>query len=237
MRLEHIPLIIGAIVALIGLGFIADASMAASAPVTPERRRRTRTEPSRAGEAVVGVGTLCMAAALFGRDTWRYGTVVVLIGSALLLLGAILNRAFLKEALMFRGAARRAVGGSAAGAGKTGRPARVASKPPSGKPAPSLRAPATAPSRPPAAPVAIRGTAATGSAPATPVRHPTPPLASPAYRPPEVAAPRPASPPATPPAAAASPPARPRPADPAPPASPPPSPGSKERRKTRRGKK
>lgn len=211
MRLEHIPLIIGAIVALIGLGFIADASMAASAPVTPERRRRTRAEPSRAGEAVVGVGTLCMAAALFGRDTWRYGTVVVLIGSALLLLGAILNRVFLKETLMFRGAARRADGGSAAGARKPGRPAKVASKP-----APPARV---------------------ASQPALPVRHPTPPLASPAYRPPEAAAPGPTSPPATPPAAAGSPPARPRPSDPAPPASPPPSPGSKERRKTRRGKK
>ena len=112
MRLEHIPIILGVIVALIGLGFIADASMAAAAPPHEERRRRTRAEPSRAGEAVVGLGTLCMAAALLGRDTWRYGTVAVLVGAGLLLIGVILNRAFLKEALLFRGPARRAEEGA-----------------------------------------------------------------------------------------------------------------------------
>jgi hypothetical protein len=52
-----------------------------------------------------------MAAALVGRDTWRWGTVSVLAGSALLIIGAIMNRQYLKEALLFRGAARRAQGG------------------------------------------------------------------------------------------------------------------------------
>jgi hypothetical protein len=107
MRLEHIPLIIGAIVALIGLGLIADGLMADTAMPTTERRRRMRTERNRPGQAIVGLGILCMAAALVGRDTWRYGTVAVLAGAVLSLIGVVLNRAFLKEALLFRGPARR----------------------------------------------------------------------------------------------------------------------------------
>lgn len=51
-----------------------------------------------------------MAAALIGRDTWRWGTVSVLAGSSLLIIGAIMNRKYLKEVLLFRGAARRGVG-------------------------------------------------------------------------------------------------------------------------------
>src|SRR5688500_5158007 len=171
MRLEHIPLIIGAIVALIGLGFIADASMAAAAPVTPERRRRIRAEPSRTGEAIVGIGTLCMAAALFGRDTWRYGTVAVLTGSVLLLIGVILNRAFLKEALLFRGPARRSEEGvSSPHQGKGGAAGMHR------RHAPSQPNRADAVPSPPATPTAGSGAA---------TRHPTPPLASRAYRPTE----------------------------------------------------
>jgi hypothetical protein len=51
-----------------------------------------------------------MAAALIGRDTWRWGTIAVLAGAALLVVGVILNRAYLKEVLLFRGAARRGTG-------------------------------------------------------------------------------------------------------------------------------
>jgi hypothetical protein len=51
-----------------------------------------------------------MAAALMGRDTWRWGTISVLAGSVLLILGATMNRKYLKEVLLFRGAARRGEG-------------------------------------------------------------------------------------------------------------------------------
>ena len=51
-----------------------------------------------------------MAAALIGRDTWRWGTISVLAGSALLIVGATMNRKYLKEVLLFRGAARRGAG-------------------------------------------------------------------------------------------------------------------------------
>ena len=150
MRLEHIPLILGVIVGLIGLGFIADAWMDESGKPDAERRRRTRAERSRAGEAIVGVGVLCIAAALMGRDTWRYGTVSVLIGSMLVLIGIVLNRTYLKEALFYRGATRRAEEPSGAGSRESTRPsARAPSRPPA---PPSLgpnRAPAPRPTKGP----------------------------------------------------------------------------------------
>ena len=75
-----------------------------------ERRRRTRAVPHKAGQTLVALGTLCMAAALMGRDTWRWGTISVIAGSVLLIVGAIMNRQYLKEVLLFRGAARRGEG-------------------------------------------------------------------------------------------------------------------------------
>jgi len=75
-----------------------------------ERRRRVRAVPHKAGQSFVALGTLCMAAALMGRDTWRWGTISVLAGILLLLIGAFMNRAYLREVLIFRGAARRGVG-------------------------------------------------------------------------------------------------------------------------------
>jgi xanthine/uracil permease len=110
MKLEQLPIIIGVLIALIGLTIALDAWQAGGVAPLRERRRRTRAVPHKAGQTFVALGTLCMAAALIGRDTWRWGTVSVLAGSALLILGAIMNRAYLKEVLMFRGAARRGVG-------------------------------------------------------------------------------------------------------------------------------
>jgi hypothetical protein len=52
-----------------------------------------------------------MAAALIGRDTWRWDTIAVLAGVSLTVIGALMNRAYLKEVLLFRGAARRGEGG------------------------------------------------------------------------------------------------------------------------------
>ena len=110
MRLEHIPIILGALVGLIGLALLADAWLADNTFVLHERRRRQRTERHRGGEALVGVGALCVAAAFIGRDSWRYGTVSVLLGTVLLLAGAILNWRFIREVVTFRGPARRGQG-------------------------------------------------------------------------------------------------------------------------------
>lgn len=51
-----------------------------------------------------------MGASLIGQDEWRWGTIVVFVGVALLVIGAVLNRVYLKEMLLFRGAARRGEG-------------------------------------------------------------------------------------------------------------------------------
>jgi hypothetical protein len=107
MRIEVIlPILLGLLVALVGFGLVADAWLPDDV-VTRERRRRPRADRSRAGEALLGFGTLCMAAAFLGRDTWRYETLAVIVGAALLIAGAALNFRFVREFLVFRGAARR----------------------------------------------------------------------------------------------------------------------------------
>jgi hypothetical protein len=111
MRLEQLPILLGVLVALIGLTILLDAWQAGGVAPLRERRRRTRAVPHKAGQSLVAIGTLCMAAALMGRDTWRWATISVLAGSALLIIGAIMNRQYLKEVLLFRGAARRGQGG------------------------------------------------------------------------------------------------------------------------------
>ena len=110
MKLEQLPILLGVLVALIGLTILLDAWQAGGVAPLRERRRRTRAVPHQAGQTLVAVGTLCMAAALMGRDTWRWATISVLAGSALLIIGAIMNRQYLKEVLLFRGAARRGQG-------------------------------------------------------------------------------------------------------------------------------
>jgi hypothetical protein len=110
MRLEQLPILLGVLVALIGLTILLDAWQAGGVSPLRERRRRTRAVPHKAGQTLVAIGTLCMAAALMGRDTWRWATISVLAGSALLIIGAVMNRQYLKEVLLFRGAARRGQG-------------------------------------------------------------------------------------------------------------------------------
>jgi hypothetical protein len=110
MRLEQLPILIGVLIALLGLTILLDAWQAGGVAPLRERRRRARAVPNKAGQSLVALGTLCMAAALIGRDTWRWGTIAVLAGITLLVIGAILNRIYLKEVLLFRGAARRGQG-------------------------------------------------------------------------------------------------------------------------------
>jgi hypothetical protein len=97
MRLETLPLILGAVFALVGLGLVLDA-WAADDVVPTERRRRPRRARDRFGEALVGLGVMAMAGAFIGRDTWRYSTVTVIAGSVLLLWGVKRNAAYIRGA-------------------------------------------------------------------------------------------------------------------------------------------
>ena len=112
MRLELLPLIVGALVALVGIGLVADALLPDDTFVAVERRRRARAERSPRGELLVGLGVLLMAAALLGRDVWAYGNVAVFAGTALILVGAVMNRRYLRELFAFRGPLRRSEGGA-----------------------------------------------------------------------------------------------------------------------------
>jgi uncharacterized membrane protein len=107
VRIEVIPLILGALIGLIGLGLLFDAWTVDEIIVKRERRRRPRRERNRGGEAAVGFGVLCMAAAFIGRDTWPYSVVAVIAGAVLLLYGALRNRAYLHDVVSNRGALRR----------------------------------------------------------------------------------------------------------------------------------
>jgi MFS family permease len=107
LRVETIPLILGILVALVGLGILADAWLPENIPFRKDRRRRPRTERSLGGEAAIGIGVLCMAGALIGRDTWRYNTVVMIVGALMVLVGAVLNRSFFRDRIVNRGELRR----------------------------------------------------------------------------------------------------------------------------------
>ena len=107
MRVETIPLIIGIIVALVGMAILADAWLPEDMTFGADRRRQARTERSIGGEACLGLAVLCFAAAIIGRDTWRYGTVAVIAGSVVFVIGVIANRHFLRDRIVNRGALRR----------------------------------------------------------------------------------------------------------------------------------
>jgi hypothetical protein len=107
MRIELVPIIVGVVVGLIGVGLLFDAWTPDEFIVRRDRRRSPRTERDRGGEGAVGIGVLCMAAAFIGRDTWRYSVVSVIAGTVLLLYGALRNRHYLGAAISNRGALRR----------------------------------------------------------------------------------------------------------------------------------
>jgi hypothetical protein len=113
VRLEQIPIVLGVIVLLVALAIGYDALSPEEKRPFRERRRRRRADLNRGGELVVALGTASMGVALIGRDTWRWGNIAVFAGVALLIAGTLLNRRFLKELLLFRGASRRATGDEA----------------------------------------------------------------------------------------------------------------------------
>lgn len=107
MRIEVIPLIVGVLIGLLGLGLVADAWIPEDVAPFRERRRRPRTERSVGGEGLIGLGVLCLAAALISRDSWDYVNVAVIVGGVLLLIGAWMNRRYLRDRFVNRGALRR----------------------------------------------------------------------------------------------------------------------------------
>ncbi len=100
MRIETIPLVIGGVVALLGLLLLFDAWTPDETVIPRERRNAPRPERNRGGETAIGFGVLCLAAALFGRDSWPYSIVSAIAGTALVLLGTVLNREYVRGLLV-----------------------------------------------------------------------------------------------------------------------------------------
>ena len=128
MRVEFVPLIAGAILALIGLGLLFDAWTPDDIIVRRDRRRTPRAERQRGGEAAIGLGIMCMAAAFLGRDTWNYSVVAVIAGTVLMLYGVLRNFKYLGEAISHRGALRRRPKGAQSSLGES--PANASDKQP-----------------------------------------------------------------------------------------------------------
>ena len=107
MKLEMVPLVLGVLVCLLAAGILFDALRPEGERPFRERRRRQRAEINTPGEWLVALGTAALGIALIGGEDWRWGTIAVITGVVLLLIGVAMNWAFLREVLLFRGAARR----------------------------------------------------------------------------------------------------------------------------------
>lgn len=100
MRLEHFPLVLGLLFVVAGVALIADALLREQPLMVTDRRKRSRAPRHRGGQVAIGIGTLAVAAALFGRDVWRYGTVAVLLGVVAFAIGVRLNWAYVKDFML-----------------------------------------------------------------------------------------------------------------------------------------
>ena len=112
MRLELIPVVLGVLVLLVAAAIVYDAIRPDNVRPHTERRRRQRAELDIPGEWLVGLGTACLGVALIGNEVWRWTTIAVISGIVFIVLGAILNRDYLREMLLFRGRSRRSERGT-----------------------------------------------------------------------------------------------------------------------------
>ena len=106
MRAEYIPILIGAVVILVGGAIAWDAWGLQTVGPMRERRRRVRAEIDVKGELLAGIGIALLGGALIGQD-WRFETATVLIGTVCIIGGALRNRKYFREVFLFRGPARR----------------------------------------------------------------------------------------------------------------------------------
>ncbi len=100
MRAETIPLILGCLLFLIGAAMIADAVIADQRSHSSERRSRERPERNRPGQFILGCGIACVAAALIGRDQWRFTTLAIAVAVVLVVIGVGLNMRYIRGSLL-----------------------------------------------------------------------------------------------------------------------------------------
>lgn len=117
MRIEDAPIIMGGIMIVLGAVMVWDAWGPQTIGPMRDRRRRERAPVDPVGEVSAGVGIAIIGAALIGRD-WRYETITVLAGALCLVAGALRNRKYFRESIVFRGSTRRNTDRSSKKAGK-----------------------------------------------------------------------------------------------------------------------
>lgn len=100
MKVETVPLLLGIIVFLIAAAIIADAIVADDSSILGERRSRSRPERSKPGQIVFGAGMVCVAAALIGRDQWRFTTLAIAVAVVLVVIGVGLNVRYIRGSLL-----------------------------------------------------------------------------------------------------------------------------------------
>ena len=100
MHAETIPIVLGILLFLAAAGMIADAVVADGHSLPAERRSRERPERSRVGQIVFGAGMLCVAAALIGRDQWRFTTLTIAAAVVLVVVGVGLNMRYIRGSLL-----------------------------------------------------------------------------------------------------------------------------------------
>jgi hypothetical protein len=108
MWIEAVPIVFGIFAILIGGAIAADAWGTPDRGPMRERRRRIRISIDRQGEGLAGTGTLLIGTAMVAGDAWQLGAPVMLLGAVLVIWGGIRSRSYIREILLFRGAARRA---------------------------------------------------------------------------------------------------------------------------------
>lgn len=96
MRLEYVVIGIGVVFAIAGVVIVADAVVPDRTPVAVERRRVPRPGRSRAGQAVLGAGTLCIATALMAGEGWDYGHLAMWLAAVLVAVGVFINRGYIR---------------------------------------------------------------------------------------------------------------------------------------------
>lgn len=106
MSVYEVPVLLGIVVIVMGLGIIWDSWGPQAMTPMRDRRRRARQAIDLKGEFVAGIGIVLLGAALIGSD-WRFETVTVLAAVICLIFGALKNRKYFREVFVFRGAARR----------------------------------------------------------------------------------------------------------------------------------
>ncbi|MFI5242564.1 MAG: hypothetical protein ACHQRL_06110 [Gemmatimonadales bacterium] len=100
MRIETVPLLLGIIVFLVAAAMIADAVVGDESSILGERRSRARPARSKPGQIIFGTGMICVAAALIGRDQWRFTTLTIAVAVVLVVIGVGLNIRYIRGSVL-----------------------------------------------------------------------------------------------------------------------------------------